>query len=290
MRDFEFGQAVLAGFDLLRRRPVATLGLAMIGALASVSGRLSSVAATHFMVNRSEQSVSVALISTLNGLFGLLLLSLVSAIIGAAVMRAADEGRGFLRPRFGGDEVRLLVLSLLVIPALIVVVMMVGIGTTLMNMARPGQSGVSFLTILLAVVAAAVVCGPASRLWLAGPMTIRDGRLRLMASWRLTRGRAWKSFAVLLAATLIGGAVCFLGNLLLNRAAAALNLTMPLEVYGPSLSVALTAIMRQPVGMVSMLLRGGLIGLAIVLLAASAAYVDRRLTGDPASDQAAVFD
>ena len=287
MRDFEFGQAVLAGFDLLRRRPLATLGLAMIGALATVSARLSFVVATHFMTNRSEQSMSVVLISTLNALFGLLLFGGLSATIGGAVMRAADEGQGFLRPRFGGDEARLFVLFLLVIPALIVAALVVGVGTMLM---RPGETGLGLLTAPLAVVATVVICGPASRLWLAGPMTVRDGRLRLMASWRLTRGRAWKSFAVLLGAALIGGVAYYLGNLLLNRTAAALHLTMPVEVYGPSLGAALTAILVQPLNMAFTLLRGGMIGLMIILLAAPAADIHRRLIGDPAADQAAVFD
>lgn len=292
MRDFDLGRAVRAGFDLLRDRPVAGLGLALVGAVASVSGRAASVVATHFAVDRPGGPVSSAVIFMLNGLFGLLVLGLVSAIIGAAVMRAiGDESRRSLRPRLGGDEARLFLLFLLTVPAWLVLAMAIGIGTSLMTMRHPGATGVSLLTILLAVAALALVCGPASRLWLGGPMTVRDGRLRLMASWRLTRGRAWtKVFVVLLSTALMCGALSFLGNLLLTKAVMALNLRTPPEAYGRSLVAALIAFFAQPLGLVVVLLRGLVTGLAVILLAAPAAYVHRRLAGDPPADQAAVFD
>ena len=64
MRNFEFGQAVLAGANLLRRRPWAVLGLALVGTLVSFTGRVTAVFSTHFMVAALSRPVSPLVIST----------------------------------------------------------------------------------------------------------------------------------------------------------------------------------------------------------------------------------
>lgn len=288
MRGFTFAGAVGAGFDLMRRRPWATLSLAMIGALAGLVGRLSAMVATHHMANRSNHSLPVPTISLLATLSNLVIVLLTIVIIGAAVMRAVDGGRSGARPRqFGGDEARLFVLSLLILPALFTVALVFAIGSVL-TMGWQGQAGLTPLMLLLTLAAVLVVSGLASRLWLAGPATIRDGRLRLTASWRLTRGSAWKIYGVFLVAILAGIAIPYGGSLLINRVLVALELN-GWQDYGPDLGVALLAAI-QPQRLVFTLLQGLLLGLAIILQTAPAAYIHARLAGDPVADQAAVFD
>jgi hypothetical protein len=288
VRDFTFAGAVGAGFDLMRRRPLAALGMAMVGALAGLVGRLSALVSTHHMANRSDQSLPVPTISILAALFNLLTLLLTIVIIGAAVMRAVDESRSGARPRrFGGDEARLFVLSLLILPAFFGVALVFAVGSAL-AMSRQGQTGSTPLTLLLTLAAGLVVSGLASRLWLAGPATIRDGRLRLTASWRLTRGSAWKIYGVFLVAILAGIAIPWGSSLLINRVLVALELH-GWQDYGADLGVALLAAI-QPQRLVFTLLQGLLLGLAIILQTAPAAYIHARLAGDPVQDQAAVFD
>lgn len=281
MRDFAFGPAVLAGLDLLRRRPLPTLGLALVGVAASFAGSAASVVSTHFVVTTFGRPNAAYVISTATAGVGLLAFLLVMSIIAAAVMR----GRGV---RLGGDELRLFILSLLVFLALAVVFLAIGVGAaigTLGGLEAGWKDGVIFVSLGLAVV---LVLGLASRLWLAGSMTVHDGRFRLMASWRLTRGRSWKVFGVFLTTLLMAVLVGVAGVLVMAKVLLALGLDTTVT-YDPSLAVALKVVI-QPARLVHVLLQGLLTGLAVVIQVAPAAYIHRRLAGDPVADQVAVFD
>ncbi|EJL36214.1 hypothetical protein PMI01_01060 [Caulobacter sp. AP07] len=289
MRDFAFGQAVLAGFDLLRRRPLATLGLALVGVVASLAGGLTSVASTYLIMATPSRPATPAVISMVATFANLLAFLVAMSIIAAAVMRAIGDGEPDGRGRrFGGDEARLFVLSLLTLPALFAVGLAFGVGSALMVLNRPGVTGISVLTALLTMISATAVFGLASRLWLAGPMTAGDGRFRFMASWRLTRGRSWKVFGAFLVTLLMAVGVGVLGNVVLTKVISGLKLTAELT-YGPTLALAMMQVI-QPTRLVHALLQGLLLGLAVVIQVAPAAYIHRRLAGDPVTDQAAVFD
>jgi hypothetical protein len=127
-----------------------------------------------------------------------------------------------------------------------------------------------------------------SRLSLAGPLTVQDGRLRFMASWRLTRVRQWKIHGVFVVTLLIAAAIGGLGTFLLAMAIPALGLDGATK-YDPSLVVALTGLVR-PVVLAHALLQGLLVGLAMLIPIASAVHICRSLVGDPIADQVAVFD
>ncbi|KQZ03257.1 hypothetical protein ASD21_20870 [Caulobacter sp. Root1455] len=281
MRDFAFGRAVLAGWDLLRRRPLATLALALVGAAATLAGRVTAVVSSHFAVAALSQPSSLVAANTATTLVDMLAFLLVLSVIAAAVSRGG-------RARFGGDEVRLFILSLLAFVALGVVLLAVGLGggvTAVVETNGIWKDVVMFAALALGVI---LVLALASRLSLAGPMTVQDGRLRFMASWRLTRERQWKIFGVFLVTLLMAGLVGGLGSFLLVMAIAALGLDASL-IYDPSLAVALTAVVRSIV-LVHVLLQGLLVGLAVILQAAPAALIRQHLIGDPVADQAAVFD
>lgn len=281
MGDFAFGQAVLAGFDLLRRRPLATLGLALVGAAATLAGRVIAVVSNHYTVAAFTQSESLFAASMATTLLDILVFLLVIAVIAGAVARGG-------KPRVGGDEVRLFLLSLVVFIALAVVLLAVGVGggvTAAGRLHGAAEDVVMFTALALGVILASVLT---SRLSLAGPLTVRDGRLRFMASWRLTRARRWKVFGVFLVTLLLAGVIGGLGGFLLIKAIAALGLDGSLT-YDPSLAVALKAVIR-PVVLAHVLLQGLLTGLAVLIPIASAVHICRSLVGDPVADQAAVFD
>jgi hypothetical protein len=281
MRDFAFGPAVVAGVDLLRRRPLATLAVALLGAVAAFAGRVTTVVGSHFMVPAFTQSGSVSVINTTTTVVNLLVSLLVISVIAAAVSRGG-------RIRIGGDELRLFVLSLVVFVPLLVAILAAGVAGVITSTAR--LEGGWKNGVLFAVVIPGVILGLAltSRLSLAGPMTVRDGRMRFMASWRLTRERSWKIFGVFLVALLMAAVVAGVGGYLLTMTINALKLDISM-MYDPSLAVALKAVVK-PAVLVNVLFQGLLTGLALVLQIAPSAYIHRQLVGDPVADQAAVFD
>lgn len=281
MGDFTFGQAVLAGFDRLRRRPLATLGLAALGAVATFAGRVMAVASSHYTMAALAQKRPLWVASTVTTFVDLLVFLLVIAVMTAAVARGG-------RVRFGGDELRLSLLSLVVFLALGIILLAVGLGggvTSAADLNGLSEDVVMFTALALGVILAVVV---ASRLSLAGPLTVQDGRLRFMASLRLTRAKQWKILGVFLVTLLLAGVIGGLGGFLLATAIPALGLDNSLT-YNPSLVVALTGLVR-PVVLAHVLLQGLLVGLAVLIPIASAVHICRSLIGDPVADQAAVFD
>ena len=281
MRNFEFGQAVLAGANLLRRRPWAVLGLALVGTLVSFTGRVTAVFSTHFMVAALSRPVSPLVISTTTTFVNLLAFLMVMSVIAGAVLRGG-------RVKLGGDEGRLFVLSLLAFLALAIVFLAIGVGGAITSIGRlegGREDGVMFTALALGVILALAL---ASRFSLAGPMTVQDGRLRFMASWRLTREWRWKVCGVFLVTLLMAALIGGLGGFLLIAVITALGLDTSLT-FDPSLAVALKAVIR-PAGLVHVLFQGLLIGLAVVIQVASLAYIHNRLAGDPVADQAAIFD
>jgi hypothetical protein len=272
---------VVAGVDLLRRRPLATLAVALLGAVAAFAGRVTTVVGSHFMVPAFTQSGSVSVINTTTTVVNLLVSLLVISVIAAAVSRGG-------RIRIGGDELRLFVLSLVVFVPLLVAILAAGVAGVITSTAR--LEGGWKNGVLFAVVIPGVILGLAltSRLSLAGPMTVRDGRMRFMASWRLTRERSWKIFGVFLVALLMAAVVAGVGGYLLTMTINALKLDISM-MYDPSLAVALKAVVK-PAVLVNVLFQGLLTGLALVLQIAPSAYIHRQLVGDPVADQAAVFD
>lgn len=281
MRDFAFGPAVVAGVDLLRRRPLATSIVALLGAVATFAGRVTTVVANHFMIPAFTQPDSLSVINATTTAVNLVVSLLVISVMAAAVSRGG-------RIRIGGDELRLFVLSLVAFVPLLIIILAAGVAgviTSIGRLAGAWEDGVMFTVLGLGVVLALTLT---SRLSLAGPMTVRDGRMRFMASWRLTRQRPWKTFGVFLVTLLMGAVVAGLGGYLLTMAINALNLDLSM-MYDPSLAVALKAVVR-PAVLSHAILQGLLMGLAVVIQIAPAAYIHSRLVGDPVADQAAVFD
>lgn len=289
MRDFAFGPAVLAGFDLLRRRPWTTLGLALIGVAVSLAGEVISVVSRHFGMGTVSGQGAPAAIDLVSALLILLVLTLGVAVIGTGVMRVVSNAEpDRLWPALVGDGARMFLLSLLIMPALFFVMLATALGAAFMAQGWPSGAAAAFLPILFTVIAATLVLALASRLWLGGPITIRDRRLRFLASWRLTRGRSWKVLGVFTVTLIFAVVVGLLGTAGLAKVKSGLELGDS-SVQDPSLIVALMGIV-QPLGLGYALLQGLLLGFAVVMQAAPAAYIHRRLAGDPVLDQAAVFD
>jgi hypothetical protein len=285
--DFKFWPIALAGVDLIRRRPLVAFGLMSVGMIVSVGFRLCVVISLNLQVygDLYRLSFNAAWIMMLVG--GLLVL-VTAAIVQAAVIRAfaADEAR--FRLGLAGDEARLLVLSLLLAPAALIVLLMMAVGSIFAYAAHAGSAVENGLIIAGAILGILLILGLASRLSLAGPIAIREGRLRLGESWRLTRSRRWKVLGVFLVAMALSVAVAWLGTFGVDMAWRALHLPDSHTLHRFLLTAILNAF--KPDSLPPLVLSGGLIGLALILQCAPAAALHRVLIGDRGRSQAAVFD
>lgn len=285
MGDFKFAQAALAGVDLLRRHPLAVLRLCLVGALISFGERLSDIVSNQFQTYQGVSSFVAGMYVTL---FMVVTIFGVIAMIGAAVARLAarPDARG-TGLRLGGDEARLFLLTLLLIPALIIVVIGVALQAMIsVVMHAVGATGdtPTVIGVLIGLIAA---CGLFSRLWPAGAMTVQAEALRARAAWRLTRKRPWKIFALFCLATTLGVLIAVGANILVSDGAAKLPVMKwtASQPLGEALKSGF-----HPFQIAHLLIQGLLFGLGVFLQVAPATAILRALAGDRASDQAAVFD
>jgi uncharacterized integral membrane protein len=209
--------AAFEGFRIARERPKAVglwAGLALvvnvITAVVMISAfgpQLSQFLAAALKPS-PDPAQAMALLSSLAPMAAVFLpITLVSgAIFSAAiyrvVLRPQDSAFGYLR--LGADELRLIVLKLVLMVLAFVASFVVTMAATLLialvTMATGGSTGnpgfaagftgfLSFIGIVCVSIWAAV------RLSLAGPLTLADRKLRLFESWAATKGHFWALFS-----------------------------------------------------------------------------------------------
>jgi hypothetical protein len=256
-----------------------------MGTLISFGGRVAIVVNSHYWLSTTRGGPRFTG-PLLAALAMSLLIGLVIAMVGAAVARdqATDAGRG-LRLSLGGEEARLFVLWLLIVPGALIVLLVMFAAA-----AVAGAAGEHVLDRLMwggMAVGVLVTFIPASRLWQAGPMAVQDGRIGLRKAWRLTANRRWKVFGlyvlVMTAALLVGVGA----NIVLNRLAGAVAF-LSWSAYGSWGFVLKSAF--QPIQLVFLLSQGLLFGFGIILQLAPGAALYGALAGDRALELAAAFD
>jgi hypothetical protein len=153
---------------------------------------------------------------------GLPLLLIVQSVLTCAVYRAVLRPReargGYLR--LGGDELRMLILNLILGLVWLGVLMVVSLVTGLAASAA-ATSAASPMVLLGAVATAGAICVGVTvlvRLSLAGPMTFAERRLRVFESWSLTRGVFWRLLLAYGLALVLAISVLFLMVMLASAA------------------------------------------------------------------------
>jgi hypothetical protein len=243
MADLSIGDAVGAGFGLIRRKPLTVIawGLArmafsgvvialyapfyllLFGMLArrAVSGPASPTDMQAF----TAQAMQYQALGYLVGLLG----AMLAVVLYCAVFRAEihpERGR-FAYLRVGAPEMFLFLLAVGAYIALVVglVVLMIPVGIVIGILAATRAVAAAVIVgvlVGLAVVVALIYL--ALRFSMVGPMMVDDGKFHLMESWTLTRGKAGGLFLIGLAlvaivllaeivigAILIGGGIAALG-------------------------------------------------------------------------------
>ncbi|MGH7023576.1 MAG: hypothetical protein ACREEB_08305 [Caulobacteraceae bacterium] len=213
MANISIGDAIGAGFGLIRARPVSVLAWGLARVALSV-GMLSSMAPFYVQVLRDAATRTAGGVATppdfssmmamqgLSWLFSLLGV-MVGAILYCAVWRGVlhPEQKAYAYLRIGAPEVFVFLLNFGLGIAVFIGVLILAIPIAIV-------AGVAFATHAAAVgVLVAILGGLAvlclmvwlfCRLALVGPMMVDDGKFHLTDAWALTKGHAGTILAIAL--------------------------------------------------------------------------------------------
>lgn len=191
----------LEGFRVTRENPRTFLiwsgfsfAVSIVGGLLTITMGDEAREALAVLGGREPPSFDV-LIKALETLLPLLGLGMISqSMIGAAVfrivLRHADHGFGYLK--FGMDEVRLLIISLLYFVMATVLVFLLSVPAGALALVLQGVVGTTaalFIGVAIVMLTSAWI---GARLCLAPAITFSERRLAVFESWKLTKGNGWR--------------------------------------------------------------------------------------------------
>ena len=220
MSSFSASDAAVSGFRFITRQPktVAIWAGVMLAyellwgglTVGLASDQLASLRAFS-RANGEDSAAAWAMLpsASLVILFGLLALLVLGALLFTAAYRAflhPEERHRFGYIRFGRDELRFAVLIALWVALSVGGSFVIAFVTGLLAALGAALPAVlKFIYVLaLTVGALCAFIYPLVRLSLSMPMTMADRHIRLLESWKLTRGRFWPLFwSYFLAALLI---------------------------------------------------------------------------------------
>ncbi|HEX2562248.1 hypothetical protein [Phenylobacterium sp.] len=231
MAEISVGQAVGAGFRLIRREPKAVLGWALLylAFAAAMMALFGGVFAQFFAALSQDAEPDAAQLMGLNAqmmalqplvtLGGVVLQTVLMAAVFRAVLQPEERRWAYLR--LSGQELWLglvyLVLSFgLAILAMMLLFPIVGLAVFVGYLFREALGPWGIALIGGPVVAAFMggLIWLMLRLCLAYPMSFADRNFRLFESWTLTRGHAGRLFLVFLLAVLTALAIQLVGFLI----------------------------------------------------------------------------
>jgi hypothetical protein len=208
--DFKVTDAAYEGFRLVRREPkvIAVWALVTLAFGAIFSAAMAMSGFGRFMSGPQAGTMTPEVLTGFLAGEGVAVVGaiVITSVMGAGVYRAIlrpDEAPA-TRLRIGGDELRLMLLSVimgLVFAGLTIALMIpmvlvgVAVGVAGLSHGEPGAGAMIGVVLVVMVSYLALLAGLvffAVRLSLAGVMTFAERRLRVFESWRLTKGRFWK--------------------------------------------------------------------------------------------------
>lgn len=225
---FSATDAAFEGFRVVRRQPMALVFWAlfylvvMVAALAMVGGSVIGLMGAAETLEQSGATSFEDVMPVLSGymaIFAVILpVSLIAsamiyAAVARAVLRPSESAFGYLR--LGMDEVRVLVVSIVLTILFIVLSFVVfGIVGMVAGMSAAADMPALWLVVVLLVCAAiALFIWLAVRLSLAIPITMAERRIAIFDSFAVTKGRFWPLLGMALLAFVMSIVVSLLGSL-----------------------------------------------------------------------------
>jgi hypothetical protein len=225
---FSATDAAFEGFRVVRRHPMALIfwslfyAVMMVAALALVGGSIIGLMNAAEGLESSGASSPEAFMPILGSYMAVLAVVLpvsmiASAMIYAAVSRAvlhpSESAFGYLR--LGMDEVRVLVVSIvLAIVFVVLSVVVFGVIGIVAGMTQAADMpALWLLVVLLGLAGVGLFIWLAVRLSLAVPITMAERRISIFDSFALTKGRFWPLLGMSLLAIVLSFVVSLLGSL-----------------------------------------------------------------------------
>ena len=225
---FSATEAAFEGFRVVRRRPMALIFWAlfymviMVAALALVGGSLIGLMNAAEGLETSGVTSPEDYMPILANYMAILAVILPGSLIASAMIYAA-ESRSVLRPtesalgylRLGMDEVRVLVVSIVLCIVFVVlsVVVFGGVGVVAGIATASETPALWLVVVLLVCVAIALFIWLAVRFSLAIPITMAERRIAIFDSFAFTKGRFWPLLGMALLAGVMSIVVGLLGSL-----------------------------------------------------------------------------
>lgn len=230
---FSGTDAAFEGFRLARHHPKAigiwaltalVFNFAVMALMVRISGPAMAeitAASQSGMAPDPAQHMAAVGSMAVAYLFVAPLTLLLLSIFGAAVYRASTrpEASAFGFVRLGADEIRLLVVNLVVgVMGIVVLIgltfcvaLVGGIITAVLSGGQPNMAGTAVTVLLLYAVM--ILAGMAfyAKFSFAGPMTFLSKRVSIFGSWRATSGHFWALCGCYTLAVVLGIVVALLG-------------------------------------------------------------------------------
>ncbi|HEY3694997.1 hypothetical protein [Phenylobacterium sp.] len=213
MNSFSPSDAALEGFRLTRERPGTVLAWGgvyfagiMVMAIIMIVG-IGPKFITFLKEQRLQSGDTEAFGSLLAQSWPAFLVVLAAAVFLLAVLTAGiyrlvlrPSEKGFSHLKLGRDELRLALVHLLLFAIgmafLFAIDIIVAMGQ------RAGGGPVTLVLGVVGLVAAVLMIWVGVRLSLATPMAFAEQRFSLAAAWRMTRGRFWSLFGMIVLAVI----------------------------------------------------------------------------------------
>ena len=209
---FSASESAFEGFRLVRREPMAIVLWAlfylvltavvvlafggMFGDFFQTMERLESSGAEPTMAD-------VAPLLTFYAVFipgAIVVGSVIYGAVNRAILRPEERAIGYMR--FGGDELRIiavsLILTLLFIAATVALGIVVGLIVGLLSAVAGDAAAILTIPAVIALYAAMIWFSV--RFSLAIPITVAERRIAVFDSWRMTKGHFWGLFGMALLA------------------------------------------------------------------------------------------
>ena len=202
MSGFKPADAALEGFRITRENPrtfatwiAASLGVNILAAIidanlpAGIKQGLDSIGGADQLTPSQLLDTLIATAPIL--VLGLAIQSIMAAAVYRLIFRHDDTRFGYLR--LGGDELRLMALTViyifLIMGLVVAVTMLAGIVVAISSAAGPAVQ--TFVATAVGFIALGVIVYVLVRLSLAPVATFAERRLAVFESWSLTRGQFW---------------------------------------------------------------------------------------------------